>query len=520
MRPRPVVLAILDGWGIAPKSQGNAIANAATPNFDRMVTTYPAMTLRASGDEVGLSWGEMGTSEVGHLNLGTGRIFYQTLPRINKAIDDGSFFKNQTLLEAADYVKKNKSSLHLMGLVSNGRVHTTIEHLYALLKFAKEQKLKKVFIHVFLDGRDTIYNSGEGFVKKLQAKIKEYGVGKIATLSGRFYAMDRDNRWDRTEKAYRAIAEGKSEEYFSDPLEAIRASYEKEVFDEEFVPVVIVERRKPVAVLEENDAIIFFNYRADRAREMTKAFVLENFDKFQRDNFFPNLFFATMTEYERGLPVKVVFSPEEIKICLAKVLSDAGLKQLHIAETEKYAHVTFFFNGMREEEYPGEDRIIVPSPRVASYDKKPEMSARIISERVVKEIMAQKYDFIVVNFANADMVGHTGNYEATREAVEVVDKCLGEIADVTLPMGGVMVITADHGNAEETVNLETGKMDKEHSTNSVPLILAGKEFEGQGAPDADLSLTNPVGVLADVAPTILKIMAIRQPDEMTGTALI
>lgn len=523
MRPRPVVLAILDGWGIAPKSEGNAIANANTPNLNKMIAAYPTMTLRASGDEVGLSWGEMGTSEVGHLNLGTGRIFYQTLPRINKAVNDGSFFANKTLLEAADYVKKNKSSLHLLGLVSTGRVHTTIEHLYALLKFAKEQKIKKVFIHAFLDGRDTIYNSGAGFIEKLQGKIKEYGVGKIATLSGRFYAMDRDNRWDRTEAAYRAIAEGKSEEQFADPLVAIKTSYEKKIYDEEFVPTVIIEHRKPVATVEEKDAIIFFNYRADRARQLTKAFVSNDFDKFSR-NKIAKLFFATMTEYEKDLPVKIIFPPEEVRVCLAKVLSEAGLKQLHIAETEKYAHVTFFFNGMREKEFDGEERIIVPSPHVSSYDQKPEMSAGIITEKLVKEIMAQKYDFVVVNFANADMVGHTGNYKATVRAVLTVDKCLGRITDVVLPLGGVLVITSDHGNAEEVLNLETGEIDKEHSTNPVPLILAGREFARsvaeQGTVEKDLSLLRPVGVLADVAPTILKIMEIKKPDEMTGTSLL
>ncbi|MBI5071622.1 2,3-bisphosphoglycerate-independent phosphoglycerate mutase [Candidatus Falkowbacteria bacterium] len=524
MRPKPVALVILDGWGIAPKGKGNAIAGANTPNFNKLVAAYPAMTLRASGDEVGLSWGEMGTSEVGHLNLGTGRIFYQTLPRINKAIGDGSFFRNKILREAAERVKKHKSNLHLMGLTSVGRVHTTIEHLYALLKFAKEQKIKNVFIHVFLDGRDTIYNSGIDFVKKLQEKIKEYGVGHIATLSGRFYAMDRDNRWDRTEKAYRAIAEGKSDEYFSDPVKAIESSYKNKVYDEEFVPVVILEKKKPVATFGENDAVIFFNYRADRARQMTKAFITENFYKFERTQFFPKLFFATMTEYEKDLPVKIIFPPEEIKICLAKVLSEAGLKQLHIAETEKYAHVTFFFNGMKEEEFPGEDRIIVPSPHVASYDQKPEMSAKIITEKIIKEIMSQKYDFMVVNFANADMVGHTGKYEPTVRAAEMVDKCLGQIADVILPMGGVLAITADHGNAEEVFNLQTGEIDKEHSTNPVPLILAGKDLKNNMAESqaagTDLSLMPPVGVLADVAPTILKIMEIKQPGEMTGTALI
>lgn len=524
MRPKPVVLAILDGWGIAPKGKGNAVAGAETPNIDKLIATYPAMTLRASGEEVGLSWGEMGTSEVGHLNLGTGRISYQTLPKINKAISDGSFFRNKVLQDAVAHVKKNKSSLHLMGLTSTGRVHTTIEHLYALLKFAKEQKIKNVYIHCFLDGRDTIYNSGIDFIKKLQEKIKEYGVGKIASISGRFYAMDRDNRWDRTEKAYRAIVEGKSDESFSDPIKAIEASYEKKVYDEEFVPVAISERKKPVTTISENDAVVFFNYRADRARQMTKAFVLKDFDKFERANFFPKLFFATMTEYEAGLPVRIIFPPEEIKVCLAKVLSEAGLKQLHISETEKYAHVTFFFNGMKEEEFKGEDRIIVPSPHVASYAEKPEMSAKIITEKLVKEIMSRKYDFIVVNFANADMVGHTGKYKATVEAVETVDKCVGQLANIILPMGGVLIVTADHGNAEEITNLQTGEMDKEHSTNPVPFILAGRELKDRlGAvcpPDTDISLMSPVGILADVAPTILKIMGVPQPEEMTGTALI
>ena len=335
--------------------------------------------------------------------------------------------------------------------------------------------------------------------------------------------MDRDNRWDRIEKAYRAIAEGKSEEYFSDPVSATKASYEKKVYDEEFVPVVILEKKKPVAVVEENDAIVFFNYRADRAREITKAFVLENFDKFPREHFFPKLFFAAMTEYEKDLPVKIIFPPEEIKVCLAKVISEAGLKQLHIAETEKYAHVTFFFNGMKEEEFPGEDRIIVPSPHVSSYDKKPEMSAKIITEKLIKEIMARKYDFIVVNFANADMVGHTGNLKATIKAAETIDECLGKIADVILAAGGVLAVTADHGNAEEVINLETGEIDKEHSTNPVPFILAGKEFEEKeksGKAETDLSLLPTVGVLADVAPTILKIMGVKQPGEMTGTPLI
>ncbi len=523
-RPKPVVLAILDGWGVAPEGEGNAIAFAKTPNIDKLIATYPAMTLRASGDEVGLSWGEMGNSEVGHLNLGTGRIFYQTLPRINKSIEDGSFFDNQVLKEAVAHAKKNKSNLHIMGLVSSGRVHSTIEHLYALLEFVRKQKFKKVYIHAFLDGRDTIYNSGIDFVSKLQEKIKECGIGKIATISGRFYAMDRDSHWDRTEKVYRAMVFGESDEYFSDPITAISSSYEKKVYDEEFVPVVIAEKKKPTVLVKENDALIFFNYRADRARQITKSFVLKDFDKFERP-FFQNLFFAAMTEYEKDLPIKIIFPPEEIKTCLAKVLSENGLKQLHIAETEKYAHVTFFFNGMQEKEYDDENRIIIPSPRVASYDKQPEMSALKITEQLEKEILSGKYDFIVVNFANADMVGHTGNFEATVKAIETVDKCIGRLFNVILPLGGVMLITADHGNAEEIINLQTSEIDKEHSTNPVPFILVGKEWEGkilgfEEAIGGDLSLVTPVGVLADVAPTILKIMGLGQPTEMTGTSLI
>jgi len=456
--------------------------------------------------------------------LGTGRIFYQTLPRINKSINDGSFFKNSILKKAAEHVQKNRSSLHLMGLVSTGRVHTTIEHLYALLEFARDKKIKRVYIHAFLDGRDTIYNSGIDFITKLKAKIKECGTGQIATLSGRFYAMDRDNRWDRVEKAYEAIVLGESDQYFSDPIAAVRASYGKKVYDEEFIPTVIGKNKKPTAVVKDDDAVIFFNYRADRARQLARAFVLKDFDKFKR-NFLPNLFFVTMTEYEKGLPAKIIFPPEEIKICLAKVLAEAGMKQLHVAETEKYAHVTFFFNGMKEEEFKGEDRIIIPSPGVASYNQKPEMSAPEITDRLIKEIVAQKYDFIVVNFANADMVGHTGDLKATIKAAQTVDECIGEITNVVLSLGGVLLITADHGNAEELFNLQTGEMDKEHSTNPVPFILVARGWEEKGwsaapVPEGDLSLAPPVGVLADVAPTILKLMDISKPEEMTGTALI
>lgn len=523
-RPKPVVLAILDGWGIAPDSDGNAITRAEIPNFKKCISTYPSMSIRASGDEVGLSWGEMGNSEVGHSTLGAGHVFYQMFPRINKAIESGMFFENEVFMQAAEHVKKRKSTLHLMGIVSVGRVHGMDAHLHALLEFAKKQKIKHVAVHAILDGRDTVYNSGIDFMTTLVGKMKELKVGKIATIAGRYYAMDRDNRWDRTEKAYRAITAGESVERFTDPLEAIKASYAKEVFDEEFVPTVIEEKGEPVATVREGDAMIFFNFRPDRARQITQAFVVPEFDTFARV-LTPDLFFATMAEYEKGLPVHVAFSPEIVTMPLARVISEAGLKQFHIAETEKYAHVTHFFNGRREEPFAGEERAIIPSPSVATYDLKPEMSAYEITKRVIKEIDMGMYDFIVMNFANPDMVAHTGKFAETKKAVEVTDECVGKILESILLKDGVLLITADHGNAEEIQNLQTGDMDKEHSTNPVPFIIAGKAFVGVASPageipEGDLSLVPPVGMLADVAPTILKIMNIPQPPEMTGQPLL
>ncbi|MEK7516563.1 MAG: 2,3-bisphosphoglycerate-independent phosphoglycerate mutase [Patescibacteria group bacterium] len=523
LRPRPVVLIILDGWGVAPPSDGNALARADTPVLDRLIRTYPAMTIMSSSEEVGLSWGEMGNSEVGHLNIGAGRVYYQTLPRIHKSITSGEFLGNPAFLAAANHVRDRKSKLHLLGLLSPGGVHSHRDHLFALLEFCKRQKLKQVVVHAILDGRDTIFNTGKDFVKGLLERMKKEKVGELATLTGRFYAMDRDNRWDRVEKAYNAMVLGVGE-MATDPLEAIEASYAKKVYDEEFVPTVITRHGKPVATVEDGDAVIFFNFRPDRSRELARAFTVPSFEKFPRT---PrnDLAFITMTEYEQDLPVSVAFPPEVVTTCLAKVLSDAGLKQLHIAETEKYAHVTFFLNGTIEEPFPNEDRLIVPSPRVASYDQAPMMSAQEITKRTVKEIAGGAYDFIVLNFANGDMVGHTGNTEATVKGAEVVDRCVGEIMEATVAKGGVVFITADHGNGEEVLNLQTGEIDKEHSTNPVPFIIAGKQFEGQtlGLPEAvegDLSLVSPVGMLADVAPTILKVMAIPQPPEMTGRALI
>lgn len=522
-RPRPVVLIILDGWGVAPPSDGNALARAETPVLDRLVRTYPAMTIMSSSEEVGLSWGEMGNSEVGHLNIGAGRVYYQTLPRINKSITSGEFLENQALLAATAHARDRKSKLHLVGLLSPGGVHSHQDHLFALLEFCKRQKLKEVYVHAILDGRDTIFNTGKDFVAGLLERMKKEKVGELATLMGRFYAMDRDNRWDRVAKAYDAMVLAAGETA-ADPLAAIEASYAKKVYDEEFAPTVITRHGKPVAKVEDGDAVIFFNFRPDRARELTRAFTVPSFEKFPRTAR-RDLTFITLTEYEKDLPVTVAFPPEVITTCLAKVLSDAGLKQLHISETEKYAHVTFFLNGTIEEPFPNEERVIIPSPRVSSYAEAPGMSAGEVAKRVIKEIAGGVYDFIVLNFANADMVGHTGNVEATMKGAEAVDRCIGEIIEAAVPKGGVVFVTADHGNGEEVLNLQTGEIDKEHSTNPVPFIIVGKQFEGQtlGLPEAvegDLSLVPPVGMLADVAPTILKVMGVPQPPEMTGRALI
>jgi len=522
-RPKPVVLMILDGFGVAPDSEGNAITRAKMPNFHSYVAKYPTMTIRASGEEVGLSWGEMGNSEVGHLSIGAGRVYYQMFPRINRAVDSGVFLDNPAFLKAVNHAKKNNKALHLIGLVSAGRVHAMDAHCHVLLGLAQKHGLSKVFVHAILDGRDTVYNAGIDFMESLVQRMDEFKIGKIASVSGRYFAMDRDNRWDRIEKAYNAMVLGQGE-FAEDPLEAIKASYTNEVYDEEFVPTVITENGQPVGSVQDGDAIIFFNFRPDRMRELTKAFVLPDFDKFKRKKL-EGLVPVTMTQYEKGLPVDVAFPPDVIKHTLAEVVSEAGLTQLHIAETEKYAHVTFFMNGTREDPFPGEDRIIIPSPRVASYDKAPEMSAGKIADRVIKEIAAEKYDLIILNFANPDMVAHTGNLQASIKANEVVDVMMGKIVEAVVHKGGVVFLTADHGNAEELLNLRTNEMDKEHSTNPVPFMIIGKQFEGQSSiagevPDGDLSLMPPVGVLADVVPTILTVMNLPIPPEMSGQPLI
>ena len=522
---KPVILLIFDGFGIAPPSNGNAVSIAKKPVLTSLIAKYPTLTLQASGEAVGLSWGEFGNSEVCHLNLGAGSIIYQTLPKINKTIEDGSFAKNEKFLAAAAHVKKNKSRLHLMGLVSPGGVHSHQEHLYALLDFCKKQGISDVFIHAFLDGRDTSKDAAVGFIKQLQAKITETGVGTIASLSGRFYAMDRDNHWDREEKAYRAIAEGISEHKADDSVAVIEQSYQSNIFDEEFIPTVITRGGKPVATVADKDAMIFFNFRADRARQIATAFTVPGFEKFKRP-YLKDLFFVTFTEYDKDLPVEVAYPPQAIDNPIARIIEQRGLSQLHAAETEKYAHVTFFFNGGREEPFKNEDRILVPSPPVPSYDQKPEMSVYELTDKLLAAFSKDKYHFSVINFANPDMVGHTGVIPAAVKAVDACDECLGKLVKLILSKDGVILLTADHGNCDEMINLQTGEVSKEHSTNPVPFVAIGKQFEGKSltpgldSAGGDLSIVTPSGILADITPTILKLMEIDQPPEMTGAPLV
>jgi len=520
LKHRPLVLAILDGWGIAPKNRGNAIMLAKTPAWDRLVTTFPCIALQASGESVGLPWGEMGNSEVGHMNIGAGKILYRDLPRINRAILDGTFFHRPAFLEAAAQVQRTNGTLHLIGLLSNGGIHSFNEHAYALLEFAAQQKISRVKVHVILDGRDTPHNSGQSFVAKLEHKLDIGQLGQIATVSGRFWAMDRDGHWDRIARAYRAIVDGQSERTFRSAAAAIFDSYQRGVFDEEFEPTVITdEQGKPQGKIESGDSAIFFNFRADRARQLTKAFALPGFMKFERP-YLRDLTFVAMTEYEQNLPVAVAFPPDIVTLPLAKIISSLGERQLHVAETEKYAHVTFFFNGGAEEPFSGESRILIPSPSISTYDQKPEMSAREITERVVKEINTAEYGFIVINFANPDMVGHTGSVAATIKAVETINEQLDRLSSAVLSAGGILIITADHGNAEEKLNLTTGFINKEHTANPVPFVVVGPDWQGRGRSSRDLSTITPSGILADIAPTILELESLPQPPEMTGRSFL
>ena len=509
MNKKLTMLMILDGFGENPNNEGNAVNLAKKPNIDKLRKICPVSHIDASGAAVGLPDGQMGNSEVGHTNIGAGRIVYQKLTKITKSIEDGDFFSIPEFTEAIENVKKNNSKLHIMGLLSDGGVHSHQRHLYGLLELAKRKGLdNNVFIHAFMDGRDTLPASGEGYIQELQEKMKEKGVGKIATLSGRYYAMDRDKRWDRVEKAYNALVKGEGV-LAKDPIQAIEESYQQEIFDEFVVPTVITDANdQPLAKIENGDSVIFFNFRPDRARQLTRAIVDDKFDGFKTDKL--DIDFVCMTEYDDTMPnVKIAFKPEKLTNTFGEVVSNLGKKQLRIAETEKYAHVTFFFNGGREEPYPGEDRILVNSPKVATYDLQPEMSAYEVTEKVVEAINSEKYDTIVLNFANTDMVGHTGNIDAAIKAVEAVDKCVGEIVEAVQKQNGVLLITADHGNAEQMIDYQTGEPLTSHTTNLVPLILVGME-------NAELK----DGRLCDLTPTMLDIMEEQKPKEMTGESLL
>ena len=509
MNKKLTMLMILDGFGENPNNEGNAVNLAKKPNIDKLRKICPVSHIDASGAAVGLPDGQMGNSEVGHTNIGAGRIVYQKLTKITKSIEDGDFFSIPEFTEAIENVKKNNSKLHIMGLLSDGGVHSHQRHLYGLLELAKRKGLdNNVFIHAFMDGRDTLPASGEGYIQELQEKMKEKGVGKIATLSGRYYAMDRDKRWDRVEKAYNALVKGEGV-LAKDPIQAIEESYQQEIFDEFVVPTVITDANdQPLAKIESGDSVIFFNFRPDRARQLTRAIVDDKFDGFKTDKL--DIDFVCMTEYDDTMPnVKIAFKPEELTNTFGEVVSKLGKKQLRIAETEKYAHVTFFFNGGREEPYPGEDRILVNSPKVATYDLQPEMSAYEVTEKVVEAINSEKYDTIILNFANTDMVGHTGNIDAAIKAVEAVDKCVGEIVEAVQKQNGVLLITADHGNAEQMIDYQTGEPLTSHTTNLVPLILVGVE---------NVELKD--GRLCDLTPTMLDIMEEQKPKEMTGESLL
>ena len=507
MSKKPYALIIMDGYGVNDRHDGNAIYAAKTPNMDKYLKECPHSIVHASGMDVGLPDGQMGNSEVGHTNIGAGRVVYQELTRITKSIDDGDFFKNPALLGAIENCKKNNSALHFAGLLSNGGVHSHNKHLYGLLRLAKENGIENVHVHCFMDGRDVPPKSGAGFVEELVSQIRQIGVGDIATVMGRYYAMDRDNRWERVEKAYNAMVLGEGNTCES-AVTAMNESYNNDVTDEFVVPTVIVKDGAPVGKIQENDSVIFFNFRPDRAREITRTIVDPDFSGFDRKFF--KTYYVCMTQYDATMPnVEVAFKPESLSNTFGEYISKKGLRQLRIAETEKYAHVTFFFNGGVEQVYDGEDRALINSPKVATYDLQPEMSAPEVTDEVVKRIESGEYDVVVLNFANCDMVGHTGVFEAAVKAVETVDECLGRVVDAILKMGGKALITADHGNADQMVNYETGGPFTAHTTNVVPLVLIG---------DGAKELKN--GRLADLAPTMLDLMGLEKPSEMTGESLL
>ncbi len=536
-RPKPVVLTILDGWGIAPDGKGNSISLAKTPNLTNLWTNYVHTQLIAHGESVGLPKREPGNTETGHLNMGAGRIVYQDLPRINMSIADGSFFQNPALTAAAAHVNGRHSRMHLMGLIGGGGVHSDISHFFALIRFCHEQQISQVFLHLFTDGRDSPPSAAMTYITQLQSVIAREGLGTIATVMGRYYAMDRDFRWERTAKAYYCLTKGVGKTAPSIE-KAISQAYDSNQTDEFIDPTVI----NPDGLIKDSDAVIFVNFRIDRPRQLTKAFVLPNFEEagnasgfdpyavkylkkhdidqspqskqkpFHRDLLIKDLFFVTMTEYENNLPVHIGFPPQAVENPLGRVLTDHGLHQLRVSESEKERFVTYYFNGLREEAFPNEDRMIIPSPKVPTYDRKPEMSAEELTQKVIEKIKSGVYDAIIINYANADMVGHTGNIGATVKGCETIDTCLGQLTQAVFDQKGVLLVTADHGNAEEMLNLATGGPDTEHNANPVPFIIAGEAYKS--------GTQIPQGVLADVAPTFLSILNIPIPISMTGRNLI
>jgi 2,3-bisphosphoglycerate-independent phosphoglycerate mutase len=537
--PKPVVLIILDGWGHAPPSNSNAISLARKPNYDRLLAEFPNTLIHTSGRYVGLPTGQMGNSEVGHLNIGAGRVVYMDITKIDLMIENGEFFENPALMSAMTTARTSERRLHMFGLLSDGGVHSHQDHLYALLRMAKQNGVERVFVHCFMDGRDTLPTNGAGYIEQLQQKMREYGVGRVATVSGRYYAMDRDRRWEREKKAFDAMVYGDAEGgRYTDPVQGVKDSYNRDVTDEFIVPFVLTdERSEPVATIRDGDVCINFNFRADRARQITRCLgrnshftpqdgrELEGADDLDRmiprDRVPRDLTYICMTQYDKHFTLPVVSPPESLTNILANVMADRSMRNLRVAETEKYAHVTYFFNGGVEQPFPGEERVLVPSPKVATYDLKPEMSAQGIADAVVKAIADNTFDVMVVNFANADMVGHSGKIPPTITAVETVDACLGQIYSALRQRGGAMIITADHGNAEQMIDPATGGPQTAHTTNPVPFIVAAEHAvtAANHKGDARKFTLRPDGALQDIAPTMLGILGIAQPAEMTGRDL-
>ncbi|MEK3992035.1 2,3-bisphosphoglycerate-independent phosphoglycerate mutase [Robertmurraya sp. FSL R5-0851] len=508
MSKSPVALIILDGFALRGERMGNAVAQSKKPNFDRFWNSYPHAQLTASGEAVGLPEGQMGNSEVGHLNIGAGRIVYQSLTRVNVSIREGEFERNETFLNAINHVKEKGTNLHLFGLLSDGGVHSHIQHLFALLKLAAQEGVNNVYVHAFLDGRDVAPQSAADFIKQAEEKMKEYGVGQFATISGRYYSMDRDKRWERVEKSYRAMVYGEGPAY-SNAMDVVEDSYNNGIFDEFVLPSVLKkENGEPVATISDNDAVIFYNFRPDRAIQISNTFTNKDFRSFDRGDKHPqHLNFVCLTHFSETVDGYVAFEPTNLDNTLGEVLSQNNLSQLRIAETEKYPHVTFFMSGGREAEFPGEKRILINSPKVATYDLQPEMSAYEVTDALVKEIEEDNFDAIILNYANPDMVGHSGMLEPTIKAIETVDECLGRVVDLIIKKGGTAIITADHGNADEVVTLEGNPMTA-HTTNPVPVIVTKEGVE-----------LREDGILGDLAPTMLELLNVAQPAEMTGKTL-